>query len=96
MAVTTGVVAANLPAAASRISMTGAGPLAVKGGEGPTWVVGAPLTLTQGQTATVVIHFRMPGQHGSMTVVPSARVPAEQWTANGHTFQDTAPTTISW
>ena len=43
-----GVVAANLPAAASQISMTGAGPLAVKGGEGPTWVVGAPLTLTQG------------------------------------------------
>ncbi len=91
-----GVVAANLPAAASRISMTGAGPLAVKGGEGPTWVVGAPLTLAQGQTATVVVRFRMPGQHGSMTVVPSARVPAEQWTANGQTFEDTAPTTISW
>ena len=31
-----------------------------------------------------------------MTVVPSARVPAEQWTANGQTFDDTAPTTITW
>lgn len=91
-----GVVAANLPAAASQISMTGAGPLAVKGGEGPTWVVGAPLTLTQGEMATVVVRFRMPGQHGSMTVVPSARVPAEHWTANGQSFEDTAPTTFSW
>ncbi len=91
-----GVVAANIPAAASHITMTGAGPVAVKGGEGPTWVVGAPLTLPQGQAATVIVHFRMPGSHGSMTVVPSARVPAEQWTANGRTFDDTAPIRISW
>ena len=91
-----GLVAANLPAAASDISMTGAGPLAVKGGEGPTWVLAAPVTIADGATSTVVVHFRMPGLHGSMTVVPSARVPAEQWTANGHTFDDTAPAVITW
>ena len=67
MAATTGWWRPTSPAAASRISVTGAGPLAVKGGEGPTWVVGAPLTLTQGETATVVVRFRMPGQHGSIT-----------------------------
>ena len=91
-----GLVAANLPAAASDISMTGAGPLAVKGAEGPTWVVAAPVTIANGATSTVVVRFRMPGAHGSMTVVPSARVPAEQWTANGHTFDDTAPAVITW
>jgi hypothetical protein len=31
-----------------------------------------------------------------MTVVPSARIPAEQWTSSGMTFDDTAPTTVSW
>ena len=38
-----GLVAANLPARASHITMTGAGPLAVKGAEGTTWVVAAPV-----------------------------------------------------
>jgi hypothetical protein len=91
-----GLVAANLPAAASDITMVGGGPLAVKGGEGPTWVVGAPLTIPAGSDPTVVVRFQMPGPHGSMTVVPSARVPAEVWTANGRTFDDSMPTTITW
>jgi hypothetical protein len=91
-----GLVAANLPASASHISMTGAGRLAVKGGEGPTWVVAAPLTIPQGSTSTVVVRFQMPGHHGSMTVVPSARIPAEQWTTDSGTFDDTVPTTITW
>jgi hypothetical protein len=91
-----GLIAANLPAAASQITVTGAGPLAVKGGEGPTWVVAAPVTVPQGTTSTVVVRFRMPGNHGSMTLVPSARIPAEQWTSAGASFDDSAPRTISW
>ena len=91
-----GLVSANLPAQASRITVTGAGPLAVKGAEGPTWVVAAPVTIPQGTSSTVVIRFRMPGSHGSMTLVPSARIPPEQWTSAGASFDDSAPTTISW
>jgi hypothetical protein len=91
-----GLVAVNLPGAASHITMTGAGPLAVKGGEGPTWVLAAPVTIPDGARSTVVVHFQMPGHHGSMTVVPSARIPAEVWTANGRTFDDSVPATIRW
>ncbi len=91
-----GLVAANLPGAASDVSMTGAGPLAVRGAEGPTWVLAAPVTIPQGTSSTVVIRFRMPGRHGSMTLVPSARIPAEQWTSGGTTFDDSSATTISW
>jgi hypothetical protein len=91
-----GLVAANLPAGATDITMTGAGPAAVNGAEGPTWVIAVPVTIAQGAPATVVTHFRMPGRHGSMTLVPSARIPAEQWTVGGRTFDDSAPTTISW
>jgi len=91
-----GLIAANLPARASQITVTGAGPLAVKGGEGPTWVVAAPVSIPQGTTSTVVVRFRMPGSHGSMTLVPSARIPAEQWTSAGASFDDSTPRTISW
>ncbi len=91
-----GLVTANLPASASRLSMTGAGPLAVKSAEGPTWLLAAPVTIPQGATATVVVHFVMPGSHGSMTLVPSSRIPPEQWVFDGSAFDDTSATTFSW
>ena len=56
----------------------------------------APLDVRQGATATVVVRFRLPGTHGSMTVVPSARLPAEQWTVGSRNFTDGRPQTISW
>ena len=91
-----GLVAANLPAAATDMTMTGAGPLAIKSAEGPTWLLAAPIVVPDGATSTVVVHFRMPGSHGSMSLVPSARLPVEQWTSNGKTFDDGAPITVSW
>jgi hypothetical protein len=91
-----GVVADNLPAAATGISMTGAGPLSALGAEGPTWLVAAPVVIHQGATATVVVRFHMPTAHGSMTVVPSARVPAEQWTIGSRSFTDERSQSISW
>ncbi|MGO8871928.1 MAG: DUF4012 domain-containing protein [Acidimicrobiales bacterium] len=91
-----GIVSANVPGAATDITMTGAGQLAVAGPDGPTSVVAAPLAIAQGASATVVVRFRMPGGHGSMTVFPSARIPEEQWTTDGRTFADSTPTSIDW
>ena len=91
-----GLVAANLPASATHISVTGTGPLAAKGAEGPTWLVAAPLTLPQGASATLVTHFVLPGNHGTMSVVPSARIPAEQWTADGRSRNDGSSFAITW
>jgi hypothetical protein len=91
-----GVVAANLPGDATHLSVTGAGPLVARGAEGPTWVLAARLVMLQGTSSTVVFHFVMPGPHGSMDLVPSARIPVEQWTTNGTTFDDAQPNTISW
>lgn len=91
-----GIVADNLPATATGITMTGAGALTALGPEGPTWLVAAPVLIHQGATATVVTRFRLPGTHGSMQLVPSARVPAERWTYRGTTVTDDRPTTFSW
>jgi hypothetical protein len=91
-----GLVADNLPGAARNISMSGAGEVAVLGAEGLTWVVAAPVLVHQGGSATVVVHFRMPGRHGSVSVVPSTRIPAEQWSYRATTFTDERPITLSW
>ena len=91
-----GLVAENLPAAATGITLNGAGSLAVKGAEGPAWGLAAPVLIHQGDTTTVVTRFRLPGSHGTMTVVPSSRVPAETWTYHGSTFTDERPVTVSW
>jgi len=91
-----GVVADNLPAAARGISISGSGPLSALGAEGPTVLVAAPIVVHQGATATVVVRFRLPGSHGSMTLVPSARVPAEQWTFQDIRVSDDRPVTFTW
>jgi hypothetical protein len=91
-----GLIAANLPARATDITMEGGGVVAVKSAEGPTWLVVSQATIDQGTSVNVVTRFVLRGAHGSMTVVPSARVPAEHWTVNGRSFDDTASTTISW
>jgi len=91
-----GVVADNLPAVARSISMTGGQGLIALGAEGPTWLAASPVVVDQGATATVVVRFRMPGQHGSMTLLPSARIPAEQWTYKGVTVSDEQPVTFRW
>ena len=91
-----GLMAVNLPGAARHITVSGIAPVYVKGPEGPTWVLAAPLNLADGNSVTAVFHFVMPGPHGSMTVVPSTRIPAEQWTASGRTFTDAIPTPVTW
>jgi hypothetical protein len=91
-----GIIAANIPGAARHLSVTGTSQIVVNGVEGPTWVLAGRLVMLQGQSATVVFHFTMPGKHGSMTVVPSARIPAEQWTSGTKAFDDTAPASVSW
>ncbi len=87
----TGIIADNLPGRRPGVTFTGAGPLSANGAEGPTWLIAAPFTLARGRPATVVVRFHLPTAHGSMTVVPSGRVPAEQWTGGGRTFSDDGP-----
>jgi hypothetical protein len=54
------------------------------------------VSILQGGTSTVTVHFVMAGHHGSMQLVPSARVPPEQWQFDGRTYTDAGPQTISW
>ncbi len=91
-----GLVTANVPGSANDITMTGSGPVAVLGPDGPTGVIAAPIVVNDGASATVVVRFRVPGAHGAMSVFSSARVPTVVWSAEGQTFSDSAPRTIRW
>jgi hypothetical protein len=93
-----GFLSVNLPAAASRaFYATGASGAPVAwGAEGPVWLLAVPVDIKEGRSQTVVIHFVMPGTHGSITVVPSARIPAESWTFRGRNFTDATPIPLSW
>jgi Protein of unknown function (DUF4012) len=93
-----GFLAVNLPADASRdFYATGAsGPPVAWGAEGPVWLLAVPIDVKEGRSQTVVVHFEMPGTHGSITVEPSARIPAEAWSFRGRDFTDATPVPLSW
>ena len=70
------------------------------GPEGPTLLEGANLDILQGATQSITFNFVLPEAHGSMTVVPSARIGPATWhvvgPAGASTFQDDEPHTITW
>jgi hypothetical protein len=53
------------------------------------------VTIQPGQSQDVTIHFRMPGEHGQLHVVPSARLPTVSWTGQD-SFSETGVHTVSW
>ncbi len=91
-----GLVAVNLPGTATGVHVVSGPAPKVKGGEGPTWVVAVPVDLRPGHSARVVLGFRLPGAHGSLTVLPTARIPAVSWSTSSRHFTDSAPKAVSW
>jgi hypothetical protein len=95
-----GIATVNLPGDARDISSPSNSSVVTSGAEGPTILEGATLDILQGATQRISFNFVLPGAHGSMTVVPSARIPPATWHVAGattsSTFLDDAPHTISW
>jgi hypothetical protein len=91
-----GIVAVNLPGAATDVALDGARALSSSGADGPTDLVAAPLLLSRGQETTISVRFRLPLSERSIEVVPSARVPAIPWEAGTQRWHDDAPKLVSW
>lgn len=91
-----GIVAVNVPGAATDVAIDGAGAPISIGPDGPTQVVAAPLLVARGQETTITVQFRLPASERSIEVVPSARVPAMRWEAGRHRWHDTSPKVVSW
>jgi len=91
-----GILAVNLPGTASTPHVAGTPPLDALGAEGPTWLVATPVDVKAGQSQTVVVHFTMPVAHGTLEVLPTARLVPEGWGYRGNPYTDAAPFALSW
>lgn len=95
-----GIVTVNLPGYARDITSPSNSSVVTSGPEGPTLLEGATMQILAGATQRITFNFVLPEAHGSMTVVPSARIPPATWhvvdTAGNSTFEDDAPHTITW
>ena len=75
---------------------SGGAPIDALGAEGPVWLLATPVDVKAGATQQIVVTFRLPAGHGSMTIVPSARLSPVSWRYRGSTYDDDAPFTLSW
>ena len=74
-----GIATVNLPGYARDISTPSNSSVVTSGPEGPTLLEGANLDINQGATQSITFNFVLPQAHGSMTVVPSARIGPATW-----------------
>jgi Protein of unknown function (DUF4012) len=95
-----GIATVNLPGYARDITSPSNSSVVASGAEGPTLLEGANLDILQGATQSITFNFVLPEAHGSMTVVPSARIGPATWhvvdPSGSSAFQDSQPSTITW
>jgi hypothetical protein len=91
-----GIATVNLPGYARHVSSPSARSVVTSGAEGPTILEGATIDIPQGASQHITFNFVLPQVHGTMTVVPSARIPSVTWHVGSTTFQDDSPHTIAW
>ena len=90
-----GVLAVNVPGAASLPTLRGVAPLLAIGVDGPTKVVaGGYFQILRGRTLNASVDFQLPAGLRELAVDPSGRVPAITWHFQGQTVRDTA--TVHW
>jgi hypothetical protein len=82
-----GLVTVNVPGAATGLYVQGSTVVSAYGADGPSLMIAVLKPVLKGATTTVVVHFRLPGRHGTMTVRSSARVPAAGWALSGRSPQ---------
>jgi hypothetical protein len=91
-----GLLAVNLPGTATYVRVVSGPAPEVRGAEGTTWVLAVPVDLLPGRSTRVVFGFRLPETHGSLRVLPTARLPAVSWTDGSRHFTDSSPHEVSW
>jgi hypothetical protein len=91
-----GIATVNLPGDVRDVSMVSGETVAVDGPEGPTLLVGVDVDLLPGATKQYTFRFSLPQPHGTFALVPSARVPAEEWKVNGSTISDQEARNVNW
>lgn len=74
-----GTVALDFPLDATGAAAPGARTLEAAGPDGSAQVLAVPVAVPDGRSETVTFRFTLPGRRGTLTVEPSARLPASAW-----------------
>lgn len=88
-----GILSLTVPAGAGNFDAPGTG-LYFSGDDGPTRVMTAALEVPRGGSRTITFAFDLPEGWDELEVLPSARVPAIEWTAGDETWSDAVPRTV--
>lgn len=81
-----GLVVVNLPAGTTDVEVEG-GEVFLLGGDGPTVVVAAEVTVPAGESATVVVRARLRSGLDELLLEPSARIPRTRWEVDGRAIE---------
>lgn len=92
-----GIATVNLPGYVRHVSTPSKRLVVTSGPEGPTLLVATSVDVKAGATQKVTYTFELPEAHGTLTVLPSARIPPVLWHVNGSAdFEDDMSHTVSW
>jgi uncharacterized protein DUF4012 len=95
-----GLLVAELPSLARDFSITGPDGKRLEavaiGRDQNAWVVAAYVEAARGVTVRATVHFRLPKGAHTLSVEPSARVPAIEWTHDRDAWRDEGPHDIAW
>jgi hypothetical protein len=91
-----GIATVNLPGYVRHVSTPSTRTVVTSGPEGPTLLVANSVDIPAGATRKVTYNFELPEAHGTLRVVPSARIPPVLWRYGTTDFEDNASHTVSW
>jgi hypothetical protein len=91
-----GIAAVNLPGYVRHVASPSARSVVTSGPEGPTLLIGTAIDIADGATQTITLTFVLPEAHGTLTVLPSARIDPVTWHVGNSVFDDSSPHTVSW
>lgn len=86
-----GVLGLDVPAAARAVGLDGADAIQTRGRDGRARVIAGTFRLARGAQRSFTLRFDLPRGRGTVSVRPSARVPATTWHLGGTTWADTEP-----
>ena len=91
-----GIVAVDVPGAATEVRIEGGTGQAAAGPDGPARVIATTVQLGRGETLAVTVTFRLPEGADGLRVEPSARAPAIEWRAGNQRWVDDHAERVEW
>jgi uncharacterized protein DUF4012 len=91
-----GIVAVDVPGAATDLRIEGGEGQVAAGPDGPAQVIATTAQLGRGETREVTVTFRVPAGVDELRVEPSAREPAIEWRAGDKRWIDDHAERLEW